>query len=82
MVYTDFPFNPVRDKTPVSGTGFIDLKSAMVNNVIPSNIAESETDYNGIQDPASIMGKPRDVFEALDMQKAINEYKPPVDNPS
>lgn len=82
MVYKDFSFNPLRDKTPVSGTGFIDLKSAMVNNVIPSNIAESETDYNGIQDPASIMGKPRDVFEALDMQKAINDYKPPVDNPS
>lgn len=79
MVYVDFPFNPQRDKTPVSQTGFIDLKSAMVNNVIPSQIAESEDSYNGIDDPASILGKPRDVFEAMDMQSLINNYK--VDEP-
>lgn len=76
MVYDSFPFNPIKDKTPVSGTGFIDLKSAMVNHTIPSNIAESDMQYNGIDEPASILGKPRDVFEAMDMQKHINEYKP------
>lgn len=76
MVYSSFPFDPIKDKTPVSGSGFVDLKSAMVNHTIPSNIAESDLQYNGIEDPASILGKPRDVFEALDMQKSINEYKP------
>lgn len=76
MVYKSFPFDPIKDKTPVSGSGFVDLKSAMVNHTIPSAIAESDLQYNGIEDPASILGKPRDVFEAVDMQKSINEYKP------
>lgn len=76
MVYKDFLFNPIKDKTPVTGSGFIDLKSAMVNHTIPSNIAESDMQYNGIDDPTAILGKPRDVFEAMEMQKSINEYKP------
>ena len=75
MVYEKFGFDPIRDKTPVSQTGFIDLKSAMVNNVIPSQIADTEDSYNGIEDPVSILGKPRDVFEAIDMQSHINDYK-------
>ena len=36
MVYDCFPFNPKCDKTPVSTTGFVDLKSAFVNNETPS----------------------------------------------
>lgn len=74
MEYCDFAFNPQLDKIPVSQTGFIDLKSAMVNNVIPSQIVDTEESYNGIDDPSSILGKPRDVFEAMDMQSYINNY--------
>lgn len=67
-------FNPTKDKCSVSQTGFVELKSAMVNNTIPPQIGEGETEYNGIEDPSSILGKPRDVFEALDMQKHISEF--------
>lgn len=77
MIIVDIPFNPKRDKTFVSQTGFIDLKSAMVNNAIPSEVAETEENYNGIEDPASILGKPTDVFEAMDMQAHINSFTPP-----
>ena len=76
MVYENFAFNPLRDKSPVSTTGYIDLKSAMANSVIPSQLPDAEQDYNGIDDPASILGKPRDVFEAMDMEKHINNFKP------
>ena len=76
MVVTECKFDPVVDKTPVSSLGFVDLKSAMVNHCIPSQIAETEEDYNGIEDPASIMGKPADVFEAMEMQSHINSFKP------
>lgn len=79
MVYKDFPFNPVKDKTPVSATGFVDLKSAMVNHTIPVGVASADSDYNGISDPASILGRPRDVFEAMDMQKHIRDFKPSSD---
>lgn len=80
MVYTDFPFNPVRDKKAVDGFGFVDLKSAFVNNTIPANVASADSDYNGITEPGSILGKPRDVFEAMDMQSHIKNYKPESDN--
>lgn len=72
MVVEKCAFNPKVDKTPVSLLGYVDLKSAMVNHALPSQIAESETDYNGIEDPASIMGRPTDVFEAMEMQSHVN----------
>lgn len=80
MVYSDFPFNPRKDLKPVDGFGFVDLKQAFVHNTIPSNVASVDTDYNGIVEPASIMGKPRDVFEAMDMQSHIKNYKPDSNN--
>lgn len=72
MIVEKCAFDPMVDKTPVSNIGFVDLKSAFVNHALPSQIAEGETDYNGIEDPASIMGRPTDVFEALEMQSHIN----------
>ena len=32
---------------------------------------ESESDYNGIDEPAQVLGKPHDIFEAIDTQKAL-----------
>ena len=31
----------------------------------------SEVDYNGIDDPNQVLGKPSDIFEAIDTQKAL-----------
>lgn len=73
MIVKDCVFNPDRDMTPVSQTGFVDLQSAMVNNCIPSNTSLSESDYNGIDDPASILGKPSDIFEAMDMEGYVKD---------
>lgn len=73
MVVKDCLFDPVKDKTPVSDTGYVDLKSAFVNNAIPSQVAGTEEDYNGIDDPSSILGKPSDVFEALEMESYVKE---------
>lgn len=63
-------FDPVRDIAPVEQFGFIDLKSALENSVVPSQLPDSEADYNGAEDPESVLGKPHDVFEAIDMQRA------------
>lgn len=73
-------YNPVRDCTPVSQTGFIDLCSAFVNNTIPPSIGVSETEYNGMDDPSMILGKPSDVFEAIEMESHINSYRPDSDS--
>ena len=71
MVVTDCPYDPVRDIAPVEQFGFIDLKSALDSSIVPSQMPESDQDYNGIDNPEEIAGKPRDIFEAIDAQKAI-----------
>ena len=78
MQVKDCRFNPARDVVSVSQTGFIDLKNAFANNSIPSQIVGADTDYNGIDDPASILGRPTDVFEAMEMEsyvKIAGSYK-------
>lgn len=71
MVVESCPFNPVCDLKPVEQYGFIDLKTALDSCVVPSQMPDSETDYNGIEEPEQIAGKPSDIFEAIDAQKAI-----------
>lgn len=64
-------FDPVRDIAPVEQFGFVDLKSALANSVVPSVMEGAESDYNGADDPEEVLGTPRDVFEAIDMQNAL-----------
>lgn len=70
MIVVDCPFDPVRDIAPVEQFGFIELKSALAESVVPSQMPESDSDYNGIDEPEKVLGKPRDIFEAMDAQKA------------
>lgn len=71
MVVESCPFDPVKDLKPVEQYGFIDLKTALDSSVVPSQMPDSDSDYNGIEDPEQIAGKPQDVFEAIDAQKAL-----------
>lgn len=73
MIVKDCPFDPVRDVAPVEQFGFIELKDALANSIVPSQMPESETDYNGIDEPDKVLGKPRDIFEAMDAQKAAEQ---------
>lgn len=69
----DCKYNPTTDITPVSQTGFIDLAECFRNSAVPTMIDDSDVAYNGIEDPASILGKPADVFEATRMMSYVNE---------
>lgn len=75
-------FVKVRNVSEVEQTGFVDLASALANHSVPSDIESSDETYNGIDDPASIMGKPRDVFEAAHVRETVANYTPPSKNPS
>lgn len=70
MVVYDCSFDPVRDIAPVDQYGFIDLKTALDSSIVPSQLPDSESDYNGIENPEQVVGRPRDVFEAIDAMKA------------
>lgn len=73
MIVKDCPYNPVRDLAPVEQFGFIELKDALANSIVPSQMPESDTDYNGIDEPDKVLGKPHDIFEAMDAQKAAEQ---------
>lgn len=71
MIVESIEFDPVRDQHPVDQFGFVDLKTALENSVVPSQMPGSDEDYNGIDDPSKVLGSPRDVFEAIDAQNAL-----------
>ena len=73
-----FAFNPLRDKQAVEQFGFVDVRKVLETNAIPAEVSEGSEVYNGIDDPSSILGKPHDVFEAMAMKQAINDYTPPT----
>lgn len=73
MVFVDCTFDPVTDLQPVDQFGFIDLKTALESSIVPSQMPDSDTDYNGIDDPHKILGKPHDIFEAIDTQAALEQ---------
>lgn len=66
-------YDELRDVAPVDQFGFVDLNECLANGEVPATIADSEDAYNGIEDPSSIIGKPRDIFEAFSMQDYIKE---------
>lgn len=70
MIVKKCEFDSVKDNTDVDQFGFVDLASCLENGVVPSEIADSEANYNDIDDPSTIIGKPRDVFEVY----ALKDY--------
>lgn len=60
-------YNPVKDISDVDQFGFVDLQECLSNGEVPATIADSEDQYNGIDDPNEILGKPSDVFDAYRM---------------
>lgn len=71
MIVLECLYNPLWDKKPVDQFGWLDLAEAWVNKTVPSDIVTQDSDYNGIDDPSSVLGKPRDVFEAYRMQDYV-----------
>lgn len=73
MVVKECLHNSERDLKAVEPFGFVDLKDAFVNSCVPSQLPESDSDYNGISDPESIVGRPDDVFDALRMSVDLDK---------
>ena len=74
-------YNDIVDIKEVDQFGFVDLNECMANGQVPSSVSNTEDEYNGIDDPSSILGKPHDVFEAYKMQDYVKSVgKTKVDN--
>lgn len=55
----------------VDQVGFIDLRVASATGEVPSDLEGVEGQFNGIEDPKSIIGRPDDVFSAMRAQVAV-----------
>lgn len=64
-------YNPDVDKTVVEQFGAIDLAKCYRDNRVPSILEDESTGFNDITDPAQILGTPKDVFQAIQMQAAL-----------
>lgn len=71
MIQDNIAYDPQRDLAPVDQFGFIELRSALSEGVVPSQMPGSDVDYDGAEEPDQILGRPRDIFEAIDAQKAL-----------
>lgn len=87
--YVDFPhhgrsmvFDERQDISTVAQFGAVDLRVLAENNAIPGDVGASATDFDGVDDPGAILGRPSDPFEEIAMRKAVNEYKAPKREPT
>ena len=71
MIIKKCDFNDITDIKEVDQFGFVDLNECMANGQVPSSVSNTEDEYNDINDPSSILGKPHDVFEAYRMQDYV-----------
>ena len=62
-------FNPEIDEADVDQFGFVDMREAIANNVIVGSADINQQSFNNIEDPSTIIGKPRDIFDAMAVEK-------------
>ena len=75
-------FDKRRDLQEVEQTGFVNLVQALGHNVIDGNLELDDEKFNGIEEPAAILGRPKDGFDAMHYRETISGYKAPSNNPS
>ena len=64
-------YNPSKDICSVVQGDIVDLRQAYLNGSIPDNVAIPDVEYDGNENPESIIGKPANAFEAIHMQETI-----------
>ena len=59
------PFDPIKDMTEVEPFGFVDLVRAYATGTVEGDIHPDQLNFNLIEDPSSIIGRPADEFDAV-----------------
>lgn len=75
---TKVKYNPVCDLSPVDQFGFVDLGQALVDGSVPFIDGIVEDSFNNIDDPRSIIGSPKNSFDALEMDASIRSFVAPT----
>lgn len=73
MIQGSLKFDPRRDLYEVDQFGFVNLRESLINGVVPADLGSPDDDYNGIEDPSAIWGRPSDVFDGIRMLNSIHD---------
>lgn len=68
-------YNPSRDVESVSQQEVISIADAFVNGLIPDNVIAQETEFDGNENPESIIGRPANEFEALHLSETVKNLR-------
>lgn len=58
-------YNPITDVRAVDPHGFVDLVECKETGSMPADVSGTEPEYNGVEDPASLMEHAVDVFDGI-----------------
>lgn len=68
-------YNPTRDVVSVSQQEVISIADAFVNGLIPDNVIAQESEYDGNENPESILGRPANEFEAMHLSETVKNLR-------
>lgn len=60
-----------RDLKEVSQFGYLDLRVAYTQGTISGDLNGQDPHFNNIEDPSSILGKPKDVFDSYRLANTV-----------
>lgn len=66
-------FDKVKDMQEVDQFGYVNLGEAYANGVVEGNLNPDVSEFNGIEHPEAIIGKPSDEFDAIALQNIVRE---------
>lgn len=69
MYQKDCTFNPNCDLIPHASGLSVDIGAALRTGKVPTKLGPSDVAYNGINNPANIVGRPSDIFDSLRMEQ-------------
>lgn len=73
-----FKTKPVdADRCPVMPGQSVDIAAAIQSGRVPVDSAPDTSSFNGIDNPGDIIGRPRDYFEALELEASYRSYRKP-----
>lgn len=65
FVARNYDFDPNRDLQEVEQFGFVNLAQSFDKGIIPGGVDLTEQDFNGVNNPGSLIPRSMDVFDGL-----------------
>lgn len=75
--FKPYDVRPRTDLNVVPQFGWLNLRISYATGVVQGNIESVEGNFNGIDDPRGILGKPDDVFAALRASASVESVAAP-----